>query len=136
MQHCSKQADINLCNGHIPNPNSGICALYSKPPVWKNREAAIWGRHKNCDLVVDWDDGSDHYNITLKHGWVFKKFWRKAEKSGAKEWINMPSYKTLNESVVGTSSWKPTIKWKISPRDTIGYTYWVQIEGPRGVPYR
>ena len=83
VKHCSKRADINLCNGHMPNTNGGICGLIGTAPVWKNREAAIWGRHKNCDLVVDWDAGTDHYNISLKNGWIFKKFWRKAEKNPA-----------------------------------------------------
>ncbi len=131
---CSEKANANTCNGYL-SPKKGICAV-TRVPVWEKKEATIWAMHNNCTMVVDWDEGSDRYDITLKNGWVFKKFWRKKEKSGAKEWVNMPSYNTLNDTVVGTSTWKPTIKWKISPSDWIRYMYWVQIEGPRGVPYR
>ena len=133
VTQCSKSADANVCNDHV-NPTGGVCAV-SRPPTWKDKDPSIYAMHNNCDLVVDWDEGTDRYEITLDNGWVFKKFWLKEEKSGSKEWVQMPRYATLNKSVVGTSSWKPTIKWKTSPSDWVAYRYWIQIEGPVGVPY-
>ena len=137
---CSKEANLSYCNGvvrsDLPVLLAGPCQLSNKPPIWKGRKATIWARHKNCNMDEDWDEGSDQYEIRLQNGWLFKDIKLKRYMSSSKEWVMMPGYGTLKKEVHGTSSWKPKIKWMISPSDYVEYTYWVQIEGPKGIPYK
>ena len=139
VRRCSGEANLSYCNGivrsDLPVVFAGPCQLSNKPPIWKGKRATIWGRHKNCNMDEDWDEGSDQYEIRLKNGWVFKDIKLKRYMSSSKEWVMMPGYGTLKKEVHGTSSWKPKIKWMISPSDYVEYTYWVQIEGPNGIPH-
>ena len=145
---CSWGADGNICNGSTAIPDGlvgnaslpatvlGGCGLLSKPPDHKEYGlATIWARHKNCDQIVDWDEGSDRYEIKLRSGWVFKDIKLRRKLSSSKEWVRAPSEERLKKEVVGTAEWSPKIKWKISPNDYIEYAYWVEIEGPNGIPH-
>ena len=125
---------MNACNGHVFSAGSNRCPALT-PQTWKDRNPAIWGVHANCDSIVDWDEGTDRYSITLKNGWVFKKIKLLRKKSSSSEKIRMPPYSVVNK-LIGSSFWSPKIRWEISPGpDRIYYGYYVQIEGPRGIPH-
>ena len=145
---CSTGADVNACNGKFFSDEAKRtkktkkalgaigCGARGGVPTWKNRTPAIYSQHANCDVLVDWDEGTDRYIIRLKNGWVFKEIKLHREKTSSSEKITMPSYRQLNRSVVGTSSWSPKISWEISPGpDRIYYGFYVRIEGPRGIPH-
>ena len=154
---CSDGGDANLCNGRGPThgtlhgkpplgpviPSTG---LLTKPPKFEITPGeklpcgvppgspAIWGRHKNTDMMVDTDDGTDKYTIKLVNGWVLKCMYIVADTPGD-SWIRMPRKATVEKYVYGTSEWKPEMRWKIDISESIVYAYWVQIEGPKGIPH-
>ena len=134
MVSCSAGGDINDCNGRSFGTGGEMCVGII-PPTWKDRNPTIFSYHRNCDVIVDWDEGTDRYAINLKNGWVFKKIKLFQKKSSSSEKIRMPSYSVVNK-LIGSSSWSPKIRWEISPGpDEISYGYYIQIEGPRGIPY-
>ena len=139
VRRCSKEANLSYCNGivrsDLPVVFAGPCHLSKHPPKWKGKTATIWAKHRNCNMDEDWDSGKDQYAITLQNGWVFKNIWLKGKGSSSKESIRMPKYETLKKHVYGTSSWKPKIEWTISPSDHLFYYYFVEIEGPKGIPH-
>ncbi|KPK21813.1 MAG: hypothetical protein AMK69_20965 [Nitrospira bacterium SG8_3] len=136
LVYCSGGGDANLCNGHSPPGGWEMCPLLAGIPTWQDRQPAIYAQHKNCDLIVDVDDGSDQYAIELKNGWVFKSFGLSREKTSSSEKITLPTYSQLNSAVVGTTVWTPRISWKVSPGfDSVHYAIYVEIEGPNGIPH-
>lgn len=131
--HCSTGGDRNYCNG-LNTSTGGSCFSVGIPPVFKT--GSIYAQHVNCDSIVDWDDGKDRYEVALKNGWVFKKVEYSQKKSSASEKIHTPDYAKLRRDLPGTSSWKPEIRWEVSPGpDQLEYVYWLTIEGPKGVPH-
>ena len=140
---CSKEGNKNLCNGKPPTGEGLVgtapfirpCFWVDEPKTWKRRKPTILGEHANCHEAVDWDEGSDQYEIQLANGWVFREIWIREEPSSKKDWVMMPGYGTIKKEVLGTSVWRPKIKWKVSPDDQIRYYYWVKIEGPQGIPH-
>ena len=126
---CSNGADVNWCLG-LNFSDKGSCFYKNK----ERKDASISAFHLNCDDVVDWDDGSDVYEVRLKNGWVFDKIDPSGGGSSAKDWVKMPVGRALKK-LKGLSVWKPTIKWKISPgKDYVAYHYWIKVKGPKGVP--
>ncbi len=133
VTHCSTGADKNHCNG-LNTSTGGSCFAAAIPPVFKT--GAIYARHVNCDSVIDWDKGKDRYSVQLKNGWVFKKVEWTNNKSSGSEKIHAPDYGKLRQTLPGTTSWKPSIRWEVSPGpDQLSYVYWLTIEGPAGVPH-
>ena len=131
--HCSTGGDRNYCND-LNTSTGGNCFSVAIPPVFKT--GSIYAQHVNCDSAVDWDDGTDKYEVTLKNGWVFKKVEYTFKKSSGSEKINPPDYAKLRRDLPGMSSWNPSIKWEVSPGpDQLEYVYWLTIEGPKGVPH-
>lgn len=131
--HCSTGGDKNYCNA-LNTSTGGSCFAAAIPPVFKT--GSIYAQHINCDGAIDWDDGKDRYEVTLKNGWVFTKVEYSQKKSSASEKIHTPDYAKLRRDLPGTSSWKPEIRWEVSPGpDQLEYVYWLTIEGPKGVPH-
>jgi len=131
--HCSTGADKNFCND-LNTSTGGSCFSSAIPPVFKT--GAIYAQHVNCDVAVDWDDGTDKYDVTLKNGWVFKKVEYTDQKSSTSERINGPELGKLRRDLPGQTSWKPEISWEVSPGpDRLEYVYWLTIEGPKGVSH-
>ena len=137
LKYCSNGANVNLCLG-FDNSDKDHC--FYNPIVRK--DATISAYHKNCDDVIDWDDGSDVYEIKLKNGWVFDKIdmsggGNTSSNSGPQGFVTLPTQLELKRSAIGTSTWTQTIPWKISPgKDYVHYHFWVKIKGPKGVPYK
>jgi hypothetical protein len=133
VAHCSTGGDRNYCNG-LNTSTGGSCFSAGIPPVFKT--GSIYAQHVNCDVAVDWDDGKDRYQVTLKNGWVFKKVEYSQKKSSGSEKIHAPDYAKLRRDLPGTTSWNPSISWEVSPGpDQLEYVYWLTIEGPKGVPH-
>jgi hypothetical protein len=131
--HCSTGGDKNYCNA-LNTSTGGSCFVTGIPPVFKT--ASIYAQHVNCDSIVDWDDGKDRYEVTLKNGWVFNKVEYSQRKSSPSEKIHTPDLAKLRRDLPGASSWKPEIRWEVSPGpDQLEYVYWLTIEGPKGVPH-
>ena len=131
LKYCSNGANVNLCLG-FDHSDKDHCFYASKI----RKDATISAFHLNCDDVIDWDDGSDVYEIKLKNGWVFKKIDPSGGGSSPKDWVKMPVGQAL-KPIIGSSVWTPTISWEISPgKDWVAYHYWIKIEGPKGVPYK
>jgi hypothetical protein len=118
----------------LNSSTGGSCFSVGIPPVFQT--GSIYAQHFNCDSIVDWDDGKDRYEVAIKNGWVFKKVEYSQKKSSASEKIHTPDYAKLRRDLPGTSSWKPEIRWEVSPgSDQLEYVYWPTIEGPKGVPH-
>jgi hypothetical protein len=133
VTHCSTGGDRNYCNG-LNTSTGGSCFSAGIPPVFKT--GAIYAQHVNCDVAVDWDEGTDRYAVTLKNGWVFKKVERSEKKSSGSEKIHSGDYAKLRRDLPGQASWKPSIRWEVSPGpDQLEYVYWLTIEGPKGVSH-
>ena len=131
---CSAGADANQCNNNLFTAGSEKCS-FMITPTWENRNPAIFSFHHNCGSLVDFDEGTDRYAITLKNGWVFKKFKLFQKKSSPSEKIRMPSYSRVNKWI-GLSSWSPKIRWETSAgNNSLSFGYYVQIEGPNGIPH-
>jgi hypothetical protein len=133
VAHCSTGADRNYCNG-LNTSTGGNCFSTRIPPVFKT--GTIYAQHVNCDSVIDWDEGKDRYSVQLKNGWVFKKVEFTYKTSSNSERIHSGDYAKLRRNLPGQTSWKPSIRWEVSPGpDQLSYVYWLTIEGPRGVPH-
>jgi hypothetical protein len=131
--HCSTGGDKNFCNG-LNTSTGGSCFSSATLPVFAT--ATIYALHVNCESIVDWDDGKDRYEVTLKNGWVFSKVEYSDKKSSGSEKIHAPDYAKLRRDLPGLNSWKPEISWEVSPGpDQLEYVYWLTIEGPKGVPH-
>jgi hypothetical protein len=131
--HCSTGGDKNYCNA-LNTSTGGSCFSSATLPIFAT--ATIYALHVNCDSIVDWDEGKDRYEVTLKNGWVFNKVEYSQKKSSASEKIHTPDLAKLRRDLPGTSSWKPSISWEVSPGpDQLEYVYWLTIEGPKGVPH-
>ena len=133
---CSVEGDTNVCNGL--DVSTGGCSPFAVgplPPV--EQPATISAFHENCELIVDWDKGTDKYAITLKNGWVINKI-QPGEKGDG--W-NDQTLRTMEEiqqifSAPGKPSWNPHIRWQVSPGPgDLHYWYKIWIEGPKGVPH-
>ncbi len=98
VKHCSPGADYNHCNGL--NTSTGGSCFASSLKIWKEW-GSIYARHVNCDSIVDWDDGTDRYAITLKNGWVFSEVKMNSKKSSSSEKIHLPDYYKLRTQLPG-----------------------------------
>jgi hypothetical protein len=129
--HCSTGGDKNKCI-HLDTSTGGSCFSTGILPI--TLTGTLYAQHVNCDSIVDVDDGSDRFNVTLKNGWVFKTVEYLESMSSTSEEINGPDLAALRHNLPGTSSWEPEIQWTVSPGpDQLEYVYWLTIEGPRGV---
>ena len=99
--------------------------------------ATIHALYVNCESVVDWDDGKDRYEVTLKKTGGSSINWNIATKKvPGSEKIHAPDYAKIRRDLPGLTSWKPEISWEVSPGpDQLEYVYWLTIEGPKGVPH-
>lgn len=93
--------------------------------------ASIWGWHRNNWGAVGNDTGTDKFEITLKNGWRFASSQVSKYGSSSGEWVGNPSPGMSTNS----TTWKPSIQWKVTPADIVDYHIWIEAEGPRGVPY-
>ena len=133
VKHCSTGADKNYCNG--VNASTGGSCFQTSVPNFK-KWGSIYARHVNCDHIIDWDDGTDRYAITLKNKWVFTKVMMNSKKSSSSEKIYLPNYSALRKNLPGRSSWDRKIRWEVSPGpDQIEYVFEFWIEGPKGIPH-
>lgn len=131
--HCSTGGDKNRCNG-LNTSTGGSCFSTGLPPVFLN--STLYAQHVNCDLVGDWDEGKDRYDVTLKNGWVFAKVEYFHDQSSSSEKIHAPDYYNLRQGLPGATSWKPEIGFEVSPGpDHLEYAYRLLITGPKGVPH-
>lgn len=122
-------------NGLTTTTTGGNCSSKGIAPVFKT--GAIYVQHVNCDGAIDWDDGKDRYQVTLKNGWVFKKveYTDKRKVLEAKK-----SMLRITPRSKGTFLGPPPgnlksagklVRDRISWSMSIGLT----IEGPKGVPH-
>lgn len=133
VTHCSTGGDKNRCNG-LNTSTGGSCFSTGLPPVFLN--STIHAQHVNCDVAVDWDEGKDRFDVSLKNGWVFAEVEYFHDQSSPSEKIHAPDYYNLRKGLPGTSSWKPEIGWEVSPGpDQLEYAYRLLIKGPKGVPH-
>ena len=58
--------------------------------TWKDKDPLIYAIYDTYDMVVDWNEEINRFEIIQKSGWGFKKFLLKSEKPGLKEWIRIP----------------------------------------------
>jgi len=130
---CSTGGDKNICNGWNTS-TGGSCSVKEVPPIIKN--GSFYGQHVNCDVAVDWDEGTDRFEVTLKNGWEFKKVEFFKLTSSNSERVHGPELGKLRRELPGQTSWKPAIRWEVSPGpDDLVYAYWLTIEGPKGVSH-
>ncbi|MAE94582.1 MAG: hypothetical protein CL910_07985 [Deltaproteobacteria bacterium] len=97
----------------------------------------IRGYHKNfCQIWVagcyeddqDWDKFK---TVTLKNDWGIA--WVNTTKSytSNSEWIQGPG-----AASAGATSYKANYQWHVTLSDTVQYSTFIDVEGPRGVPHK
>jgi len=124
---CSNAADHNSCNNH----HSGGGSCFGPGQFFKD-SATFSVFHQNCDMIVDWDDGTDTMKLTLQNGWEIAKIDPVSQKSSSSESLNMPSPASL-QAWEGSTSWTKSVSWDISPgADHVRYAFFIMIRGPRG----
>lgn len=129
---CGKDGKTNFCNGQffqIGLPcGQGLITDAAPTPAG----VTFSGRHDNCWGAVGDDEGTDVFEISLRNGWVLHELSFEKSISGKDEGtVTAPS-----GFVPGATSWKPEIKWSVSPADEIAYWAFVVIRGPKGVPHK
>ena len=133
VKTCSRGADHNVCNGWNQS-DPGACTF--KNPYLR-KDATFTIMHLNCDVAVDWDDGTDEIEVRLLNGWVISNIDISGGGSSSSEKLRLPTQLELKRSTYGTSVWKQKIPWEVSPgKDYVLYSFWVKITGPEGVRYR
>jgi hypothetical protein len=133
VKTCSRGADHNVCNGWNQS-DPGACT-FSNPKL--RTDATFTIMHLNCDVAVDWDDGTDVLEVRLKNGWVIDRIDISGGGSSSSEKLRLPTQLELKRSTYGTSVWKQKISWEVSPgKDYVLYSFWVKIKGPEGLVYR
>jgi type II secretory pathway pseudopilin PulG len=132
VANCSQDGNINRCNS---TKSSSYCAgMYS--PVWVDLPAelddsSIFASHTNCWGAAGDDSGIDVYEISLKNGWVLLEYsFESAVTDEGEGWVHGPS-----GFQKGSTSWKPSIAWSVTPSDTVAYWAYIYIHGPKGVSY-
>jgi hypothetical protein len=133
LGYCSNGADVNHCLGYN-HSDKGSC-FYKDRRTKQDQEATINAFHLNCDDAIDWDDGSDVWEVKLKHGWVIVNVWAAWGSSSSKDTVDMPRWNDLKNKILGKSVWKQTVSFEISPgKDWVRYSYAITVKGPKGVP--
>lgn len=101
-----------------------------------NREKTISGWHVNCDLIADWDKGSDRYTIELRNRWIIEEIRWGWNPHSTSEKLNLPSPQALTQKYKGASTITLWVPFEVSPGpDWLDYWIDVDVKGPAGILY-
>jgi hypothetical protein len=102
----------------------------------ERKDKTISAYHVNCDLVVDWDDGSDQFTIELKNKWVIDQIRWGWNPHSTSEKLKLPSAEALTQKYKGASKMTLSVPWEVSPGlDWLSYWIDVDVKGPAGILY-
>ncbi len=126
--NCSHGGNHNICNHH--SHSDGNCFSYHH---LSSNNATFHGAHTNCDVAIDWDDGTDTLKVELANGWEIFGIAMNEHVTSDWEFVGVPPPGDL-VAAKGSTSWTLDVPFSISPgRDTVEYAVWVYVIGPRGV---
>ena len=119
VDKCGDDANFNACGQQWGGPGT--------IRGWHKNSCTIW--FAGC--YVDDDDWDKYTTVTLQHDWAITSVNTTKSLSSNQEWIMGPG-----QPAFGATSWKPQYHWHVSPSDTVEYRTFIDIAGPRGVPYK
>jgi hypothetical protein len=131
--NCASNDDKGSCLGQwYYFPTSMDCFHSAK----ERKDKTISAYHVNCDLVVDWDDGSDQFTIELKNKWVIDQIRWGWNPHSTSEKLKLPSAEALTQKYKGASKMTLSVPWEVSPGlDWLSYWIDVDVKGPAGILY-
>lgn len=120
---CGTDANLDECNGKR-DPDDGDWFSWSCAQTFYGFHYNVWG-------TIGDDKGTDKFEITVKNGWAI---------DGGKVYVHVDQGEgyTLGPGAVpfNVTSWKPSVKWNVSPNDDLCHGADVYIVGPKGVPWK
>lgn len=123
LTSCGDDGNYDSCNKIVDDGET--------PVFWQFGTgcfSTLCGVHENSWGAIGDDTGTDHYQITLKNGWVFEDIEMSTYKSSTNEIIQGPT----PSLPIGGTSWSPQFSWTVTPNDRAVYTVSVFIKGPKG----
>ena len=119
---CGTDGNTDSCNGQQdPDDEGGFSPVASD---------SFDGWHFNTWGAIGDDTDTDKFQIALKNGWVMQSFAWDVSVDPGEGWANKPT------GFSQSANWSPSVKWLVTPNDTVAYVGTVTIVGPVGVPYK
>jgi hypothetical protein len=127
VTRCGFDSNEDICNGVMDPSDAQDLMPYTL-------DAALSAAHENCWGCVGDDLDIDSYEIRLKNQWILQnaEVWTSdSVRRGEAEIIS-----GIWDFPPGGIYWPAAMQWRVTPNDLLLYSVFVDIVGPKDVPYK